>query len=102
MRIMHYHRTQKRFSDCRYKLPLPFDFYLLDYNICIEYHGIQHYEPRSKFGGEIEYEKTILRDTIKKEYCLKQNIPLLIISYNENVKDKLTLFFKSNILMATT
>lgn len=29
--------TQQKFDDCRDKLPLPFDFYLPDYNVCIEY-----------------------------------------------------------------
>ena len=33
---------QKKFKDCRNKLPLPFDFYLPDYNLCIEYQGEQH------------------------------------------------------------
>ena len=35
--------SQKRFSNCRHILPLPFDFYLPDYNICIEFQGIQHF-----------------------------------------------------------
>jgi len=29
--------NQKRFKKCKNKLPLPFDFYLPDLNICIEY-----------------------------------------------------------------
>src|SRR5699024_12127551 len=36
--------TQKEFSNCRIKQPLPFDFYLPQYNMVIETHGAQHYE----------------------------------------------------------
>lgn len=32
-----YYIPQKKFDDCRDKLPLPFDFYLPRYNTCIEY-----------------------------------------------------------------
>jgi len=32
--------SQKRFNNCRNKYTLPFDFYLPEYNICIEYNGI--------------------------------------------------------------
>ena len=31
------------FPDCRDINPLPFDFYLPDYNTCIEYDGQQHF-----------------------------------------------------------
>jgi hypothetical protein len=30
----------------------PFDFYLPDYNLLIEFQGRQHYEAVEKFGGE--------------------------------------------------
>lgn len=35
--------TQYSFADCKNKRPLRFDFYLPDYNCCIEYDGRQHY-----------------------------------------------------------
>ena len=34
---------QKRFEGCKNVIPLPFDFYLPDYNMCIEFNGRQHY-----------------------------------------------------------
>jgi len=43
--------SQKKFDNCKYFRPLPFDFYLPNYNICIEFNGIQHHEPISFFGG---------------------------------------------------
>mgnify|MGYP003620563355 CR=1 FL=1 len=63
---------------------LLFDFYLPNYNICIEYNGKQHYEPIDWFGGikTLEYIKN--NDNIKKKYCQKNNIKYLEISYKEN------------------
>ena len=72
---------QHRFPDCKFKLPLPFDFYLPKHNICIEYQGIQHFKPRSKFGGVKEFEKMKERDMIKVKYCNEKGISLLVISY---------------------
>lgn len=53
------------------------DFYLPEYNIAIECQGIQHFEPCKRFGGFINYEKTIKRDKIKFELCKKHNIKIL-------------------------
>ncbi len=86
---------QKRFNDCRYILPLPFDFYLPDYNICVEFNGHQHYLSNHNFGSKNnEYEKIIFRDKIKLDYCLINKIPLLVISYKENIIEKLSNFLK--------
>lgn len=96
---------QKRFNDCRYILPLPFDFYLPEYNTCIEFQGIQHYLSSYTFGskkGTNEFEKLQLRDKIKSDYCLGNNIRLLIISYKDNIDVALSNFFNTNILETTT
>lgn len=74
---------QKYFTDCRNTKPLPFDFYLPDYSLCIEYHGIQHYEVREFFGGEEGFRKRQINDKIKEDYCKNNNINLLIIPYWE-------------------
>ena len=63
--------TQKEFSDCRIKQPLPFDFYLPQYNMVIETHGAQHYE-EVKFYKTNEH--TLKSDRIKKKYCKDNNI----------------------------
>lgn len=39
-----------KFKDCKDKRPLPFDFYLPEYNILIELDGEHHYHP--KWGDE--------------------------------------------------
>lgn len=38
---------QFRFLECKDQRPLPFDFYLLDYNVCIEFDGQQHFAQRN-------------------------------------------------------
>ena len=80
---------QYKFNDCKNDSQLPFDFYLPDYNICIEYNGIQHYKPVEHFGGE---ERFILQqkcDKIKLDYCNMNKISLIIIKYNENIEEVL-------------
>lgn len=74
---------QKTFEGCKDKNLLRFDFYLPDYNLCIEYDGRQHYEPVELFGGEEGFLKTKNRDKIKNKFCLDNNIKLFRISYTE-------------------
>lgn len=79
---------QKSFKDCinpATKKKLRFDFYLPDYNLCIEYNGKQHYESTSEIGWNTPEALKDLqkRDNIKKEYCAKNNIKLWIIPYWE-------------------
>jgi hypothetical protein len=74
---------QKTFFECTNKKPLPFDFYLPNYNLCIEYDGLQHFLPRKKFGGELGYSRTKNNDLIKNIYCLNSNIKLLRIKYDD-------------------
>jgi hypothetical protein len=80
---------QHIFNDCVYNKPLKFDFYLPEYNICIEYDGEQHFNVKEHWGGEIEFEKIKKRDKIKNEYCMNNNIGLIRISYLENIEEKL-------------
>lgn len=68
------------------------DFYLPDYNTFIEYNGEQHYMPIKHFGGEIKFKQQTERDNYVKEYCKRNNIQLLEISYklsSEQINNKL-------------
>ena len=65
------------------------DFYLSDYNLFIEYNGIQHYIPQKYFGGQISFEHQQKRDVYVKNYCKTNNINLLEIKYDDNIQDKL-------------
>lgn len=80
---------QKRFNDCRNiktNYLMPFDFYLPKLNLCIEVDGEQHFKP-SKFSNISEEEASQNlearkeKDRQKDEYCLKNGIKLLRISY---------------------
>ncbi len=73
---------QKTFDGCRDKRCLPFDFYLPDYNICIEFDGEQHFHPCHYFGIESFY-STKSHDVMKTQYCELNNIKLIRIPYYE-------------------
>lgn len=72
---------QYAFKDCRDKRKLPFDFFLPDRNICIEYQGEQHYREVKFFGDSIEYIQN--HDKIKSDYCKNHNIKLIEIPYTD-------------------
>jgi len=75
---------QYRFKNCKNKRSLPFDFYLPDYNLIIEYDGQQHFKPIEIFGGEKDFTQRKINDIIKNNYCLANNIKLLRVSYKED------------------
>lgn len=74
---------QKKFDNCKFKQKLPFDFYLIEYNTCVEYDGIQHFKSIKYFGGDDQLKYTIKMDKIKNNFCNKNNITLIRISYME-------------------
>lgn len=92
------YKTQFWFSDCRDIRPLKFDFYLPQDNTCIEFDGIQHYEPIAITRGLSEeksysiYEYTIKHDLIKNEYCKNNKINLIRVPYWEQEDDNVEYF----------
>lgn len=83
---------EKRFENCKDKYTLPFDFYIPDYNICIEYDGIQHFKAQKYFGGEKKLKDQRKKDKIKTRFCKTNNIFLLRIPYwdFDNIEEILT------------
>jgi hypothetical protein len=81
----------KKFKDCKFKNELPFDFYLPDINICIEYDGELHFKEIEKFGGKEKLKYYQNNDRIKNEYCEKNKIKIIRIKYTdfENIEEKL-------------
>lgn len=73
--------SQKKFKACRFKRVLPFDFYLPQLKILIEYQGKQHYEPVKHFGGKKAFNLQKRKDKIKRAYAKKRKILLITISY---------------------
>jgi len=77
---------EKKFDNCKYKKSLPFDFYLPDFNLCIEYDGEGHFEPMLR-GSKIltesilnNYKDCIRNDKIKNTFCIENKINLLRIA----------------------
>lgn len=92
---------QFTFYECRNINPLPFDFFLHDYNVCIEYDGVQH-SAKSKHES-FYYSKDIkVNDEIKNKYCSTNDITLLRIPHTvKNVSAYLTKKFINLKIMTT-
>lgn len=71
-----------------YKIPnteykLRYDFYLPDYNLLIEFQGIQHYEPVQTFGGEDAFKQLQFRDNFKKGLTELVKLKILYFNYKQ-------------------
>ena len=68
---------------------LRFDFAILDDRgnptKLIEYDGIQHFQPVERFGGQEAFLQRQKNDELKTQYCEKHHIPLLRISYTQDL-----------------
>jgi ribosomal protein S27E len=72
---------EHKFNDCigAQKVPLRFDFYLPDFNMCIEYDGKQHFDKSSKY-----WTPTVeMNDNIKTKYCKTNKVKLKRIPFTE-------------------
>jgi len=78
--------SEKTFEDLKGKKKhnLRYDFYLPDYNILIEYHGGQHFDPDSKLYTE----EGIERDKIKFDYAKDNNIPIIYFTNEVEVYEE--------------
>jgi hypothetical protein len=76
---------EKSFADCKAIKVLHFDFYVehTNKNFLIEFDGQAHFKSCEGLGNYKGYETSVLHDNIKNKYCIKNNIKLLRISYNE-------------------
>ena len=74
------------FSRCKDKQRLSFDFFLPNFNMCIEFDGEQHFYP-SGFGSSSDNKKIFKRikkhDNIKNKFCENNGIKILRISYKD-------------------
>lgn len=79
-------KCEYKFKDCKDKNMLPFDFYLSQYNCCIEFDGKQHFEVVNFNNDEYSvalnnFEIIKKHDNIKTQYCKDNNIKLIRIPY---------------------
>ena len=84
------YKKEKTFNDCinpQTNSCLRFDFYLPDYNCCIEYDGEQHFCEARGVWNSLESIKE--KDKIKNQYCKNNNIKLIRIPYTDyNILNK--------------
>ena len=90
------YEREKKFDGCINKKHLPFDFYLSDMNICIEYDGEFHYKYQKHFGSIENFRRIKKNDEIKNLWCLENNINLIRIPYTKKwkIKEFLEIEFK--------
>jgi hypothetical protein len=73
--------VEKRFKECRDKLPLSFDFWIPALNTLVEYDGEQHFRTNAFFGGVERLKLTQRRDRIKSRYAKRTGKKLIRIKY---------------------
>lgn len=78
-------QTQYKFENCKNKKLLPFDFYLPELNICIEFDGEHHFsQSRRSKNNEVNkkhFNSTKICDTIKNNFCVDRGIILIRIPH---------------------
>jgi len=85
---------QMRFDDLRSIKKLPFDFFLPQFNLIIEYHGIQH---QRGWAGNKENAKGIQRrDEIKRQYALAHGIRYVALE----ARDRDDIFVELEVVLA--
>ena len=57
-----------------------FDIWIPDFNVAIEYHGKQHFEPVEFFGGHEAFKKNLERDIRKQKLAVQNNVKLFIVT----------------------
>lgn len=87
------HTRQYKFKNCSNRF-IEYDFYIPILNICIEYDGIQHFEPVKFFGGENKFKYQVEMDKFKDKVCIDNGVGLIRIYYKDNIIDKLNYIFK--------
>jgi len=75
------YKREQKFKKCKNKRELPFDFYLPEKNLLIEYDGSQHFYPKFK---EENLTKIQFNDKIKNRFCEENKIRLVRINFKEN------------------
>lgn len=76
---------QKSFDTCRFEdtqALAKFDFYV-DNKYIIEYDGEQHYiyKEHAGWNDKAHYDKVVIRDNFKNNWCKQNNIPIIRIPY---------------------
>jgi len=79
------YEREKKFDECKNKYLLPFDFYLPEYKLLIEFDGEQHFKKLSFNKSEKEFSDQQKRDNIKNEWVKKsKEYSLIRINYKQD------------------
>lgn len=87
------YKQEVKFKTCKDKKLLPFDFYLTNYDLLVEYDGIQHF--KNSYGKE-SFEICKKHDKIKNDWCKENNKDLLRINYKQNPVQVLKEYLNEN------
>jgi rubrerythrin len=98
---------QKQFDWLKYKGKLFLDFYIPEYKIAIECQGEQHFKPidfasNGKKWAFDNFQKNIIRDSIKKKLCENNGIKLLYYTSKKIINDINILDEKYNGIYTTS
>ena len=90
---------QKTFNDLKDKKLLSYDFYLPNYNILIEYQGIQHFESVSFNGKDYtDLDKQKHHDNLKRDYARNNGYKLLRPTYKTDTQEKINRYLDRYLL----
>ena len=75
------YEEEKRFDDCRNVRPLPFDFFLPNNNVLIEFDGSQHFR-QAPFQTNDAFDQLQQNDNIKTKYAKDHGFCLIRLNSN--------------------
>lgn len=64
-----------------------FDIWFLRWEVAVEYHGRQHFEPVEFFGGTVSFEETQKRDERKKRLARTRGVKLIVVKENQDLEE---------------
>lgn len=82
-------RRDIRFTGCRDRRLLPFDFAIDTLGLLIEFQGKQHDAPVGFFDGAVAYPQRLSRDAIKAAWTASNGWRQLTIRFDEDVSNAL-------------
>ncbi len=67
-----------------------FDIWFPHWNVAVEYHGLQHFEPVDFFGGKEKFEDNVKRDKRKKALARRHGVKLFIVTEEDDPENVIT------------
>lgn len=100
VKFIMYHRIKECFSMINKRCyTLPFDFYLPDYNLLIEYDGEQHFKPVDIWGGEQGFARQQILDGIKNKFASDHKIKLIRVPYTVKKTEQLEKYLPKEMFL---